>query len=294
MSSTRGRRPVATSSLSPRSSRPSSSVEHVVLAVAPGGGRAARRGTSSIPSRRRTLPSAVAQRRGLAGAARCAERSTSTTSPPSRRTACASSVADRAAAEHEQPARHGLHARRLAVGPDAVELAQARDRRDDRVGAVGEHDVVGRVATSVDLDGAGPGEPAGAAHEVDAVVGQPALLAGVGVVGDHEVAPGERGLDVDLRGGRRLARLLDRLAGPQQRLGRDARVVRALAADQLALDDRDLRPPSAIAPAACSPGEPPPITITSYRLSALIWFSQFVCLHGRELAGRERIAQRPA
>ena len=40
----------------------------------------------------------------------------------------------------------------LAVRPDAVELAQARDRRDDRVGAVGEDDVLGGVAHAVDLD----------------------------------------------------------------------------------------------------------------------------------------------
>jgi hypothetical protein len=51
-----------------------------------------------------------------------------------------------------------------------------------------------------------PGEPAAAADQVDAVVGQPALLAGVGVVGDHEVAPRQRGLDVDLAGAARVAR----------------------------------------------------------------------------------------
>ena len=56
----------------------------------------------------------------------------------------------------------------LAVGPDAVELAQARDRRDDRVGAVREDDVLGGVAHAVDLDHARPGEPAGAAQQVDA------------------------------------------------------------------------------------------------------------------------------
>ena len=71
------------------------------------------------------------------------------------------------------------------------------------------------------------------------MLGQPALLAGVGVVGDHEVAPGERRLDVDLGGGGRLAGGVHRLARTQQRLGRDARPVRALAADQLALDDGD-------------------------------------------------------
>ena len=54
--------------------------------------------------------------------------------------------ADRAAAEDEQPPRDRLHAGRLAVGPDAVELAQPRDRRDDRVGAGRHHDVLGGVA----------------------------------------------------------------------------------------------------------------------------------------------------
>ena len=62
-----------------------------------------------------------------------------------------------------------------------------------------EDDVLGGVADAVDLDHARPGEPAGAAQQVDAGVRQPALLAGVGVVGDHEVPPGERRLDVDLR-----------------------------------------------------------------------------------------------
>ena len=41
------------------------------------------------------------------------------------------------------------------------------------------------------------------------------------------------------RARRRLARGVHRLAGAQQRLGRDARPVGALAADQLALDERD-------------------------------------------------------
>ena len=68
---------------------------------------------------------------------------------------------------------------------------------------------------------------------------QPLLLAGVGVVGDHEVAPGQRRLDVDLRGRRRVARRVHGLARAQQRLGRDAGPVGALAADQLALDDGD-------------------------------------------------------
>ena len=44
----------------------------------------------------------------------------------------------------------------------------------DRVGAVGQDDVVGGVAHAVDLDRARAGEPAGAAQQGDAVVGQPA------------------------------------------------------------------------------------------------------------------------
>jgi hypothetical protein len=86
--------------------------------------------------------------------------------------------ADRPAAEDEQAVRDGLHAGRLAVGPDAVELAQARDRRDDRVGAGGDDDVLGGVPRPRDLDDAWPGEPARAAQQIDAVVRQPALLAG--------------------------------------------------------------------------------------------------------------------
>ncbi len=147
-----------------------------------------------------------------------------------------------AAAEDEQPARDGLHARDLAVGPDPVELAKPRDRRDDRVGAACDDDVLGRMAHAVDLDDAGSGEPAGAAQEVDARSRQPALLPGVGVLGHHEVAPRECGPDVDLCGGRRLARGMHRLAGSQERLRRDARPVRALAPDQLTLDDGDAQP----------------------------------------------------
>ena len=40
----------------------------------------------------------------------------------------------------------------------------------------------GRVAHPADLDHAGPGHPAVAADQVDALVGQPFLLPGVGVI----------------------------------------------------------------------------------------------------------------
>ena len=68
-------------------------------------------------------------------------------------------------------------------------------------------DVLGRVAHAVDLDRARCRRAGRLPRSsVDALLGQPALLPGVGVVGDHEVAPGERRLDVDLGGRRRLAR----------------------------------------------------------------------------------------
>ena len=66
----------------------------------------------------------------------------------------------RAAAEHQQVPRHRFHAGRLARPPDAVELPQSRHRRHERRGAVGQHHVAGGVAGAVDLDRAGPGEPA--------------------------------------------------------------------------------------------------------------------------------------
>ncbi len=99
--------------------------------------------------------------------------------------------------------------------------------------------MLGRVSLAIDLDDPGPGEPTAPPQQIYAVVRQPSLLAGVGVVGDHEVTPGQCRLDVDLgsRGG--LAGTMHRLAGTQQRLGGNARPVGALASDQFALDERD-------------------------------------------------------
>ena len=120
-----------------------------------------------MPSRAQRLAERLAERRGLARQQRAAldEHDLAAEAADGLRHL----DADRAAAEDEQPARDRLHAGRLAVGPDAVELAQAGDRRDERVGAVGQHDVVGGVPRAVDLDHAGAGEPAAAAQEVDAL-----------------------------------------------------------------------------------------------------------------------------
>src|SRR5262249_18945480 len=120
--------------------------------------------------------------------------------------------ADRAAAEHDQLPGNGLHTGDLAVGPDVLQVTQARDGRYGRVRAGGHDDMFGGVAHALDLDHARPGQPAGAAQQVDALAGEPAFLAGVGVAGDHEVTPGQCRLGVGLRGGRRLPRAVYRLA----------------------------------------------------------------------------------
>src|SRR5262249_13290495 len=113
---------------------------------------------------------------------------------------------------------------------------------DERISAGRDDDVTGRVSPAIDFDRAGPGQSAGATQQGDTAVGQPALLACVGVVRDHEVPPGQCGLDVDLCTRTRVPRVLHRLARAKQRLRRNAGPVRALAADELSLDDCDAQP----------------------------------------------------
>ena len=171
--------------------------------------------------------------------------------------------ADRTATEDQQTAGNGLHGGHLAVGPNAVELAQARHGRHDRIGTVRENHMVRGMAHTVDLHDPRAREPPAAAQQLDAVIGKEALLAGVGVVGDHEVTPGKRRLDIHLRGRGGLARPMDRLARPQQRLRRDASPVGALPSHELALHDR--HPQTALRQSARTvlAREPPPSTITS-------------------------------
>jgi hypothetical protein len=59
------------------------------------------------------------------------------------------------------------------------------------------------------------------------------------------------------------ARPVDCLARPQQRLRRDARPIRALPPTSSRSTSATRSPPSTRAPAQCSPGDPPPSTITS-------------------------------
>ena len=105
-----------------------------------------------MPSRAQDLAERLAQRRGLARRARARALSTSDDLAAEPANGLRHLDADRPAAEHEQAARDGLHAGRLAVGPDAIELAQPRHGRDDRLRAGRDDDVLGRVAHAVDLD----------------------------------------------------------------------------------------------------------------------------------------------
>ena len=93
--------------------------------------------------------------------------------------------AGRPTSEHEQSSRHGLHPGGLVRAPDALELSEAGNRRYERIGAVGEDDVLGCVTNAVDLDGSGPGEAAAAAQQRDPPVSQPLRSRGIGVVGDE-------------------------------------------------------------------------------------------------------------
>src|ERR1700722_11550395 len=95
------------------------------------------------------------------------------------------------------------------------------------------------MSHAVHVDHACPGQPASAAQQVNAFVREPTLLARVGVVRDHEIAICECRIDVDRCIAGRLTRLLGRLAGPQQRLRRNARPIGAFTADQLSLYDGD-------------------------------------------------------
>ena len=146
------------------------------------------------------------------------------------------------AAEHQQTARDGLHRGRLAGAPDSIKLAESRNRRHRRRRAGRDDNVVRGVADTVDFDHAWAGQPARAPQQVNAAIGEPALLARIGVTRHHEVTPRQRGRHVDLRARAGLAGALNRLAGPQQRLRGNARPVGALAADQLALNHGDMQP----------------------------------------------------
>src|SRR5450755_2197540 len=190
-----------------------------------------------MPSLRKASPSVSPTGAGSRASTRApASTSTASSEPPYD---LRQLDAGRSTAEHDEPSRYGLHRGRLTRAPHALELAQARDRWDHGIRAGSYDDVLGGVANAVDVDDAWPREPAAAAQELNSLARQPALLSGVGIVRDHEVTPGKRGFDVNLREPYGFTCAMYRLARAQQRLGRNARPIGALTADQVALDERD-------------------------------------------------------
>ena len=100
----------------------------------------------------------------------------------------------------------------------------------------------GGVFRAGHLDDAYSRESARSTQQVDAVRRKPPLLPGVGIVRHHEIPPGERSRDVHLGVRTCVPSTLHRLPWTQQRLRRNARPVRALAADQFSLHHGHVQP----------------------------------------------------
>jgi hypothetical protein len=95
------------------------------------------------------------------------------------------------------------------------------------------------VTGTLDVDHTRARKPPTAAKQSNATIGEPALLVGVGVIGDHEVAPGERGGDVNFGLSRSLKGAMHGLARAQQCLRRNACPIGTLAANEFALYECD-------------------------------------------------------
>ncbi len=163
----------------------------------------------------------------------------SPSSRPGRRTARARS---RPARRRARAATPGASERlgRLDVRP-VVDVVDPGDRRDHRARAGRDHEPVVRELAAVDLDDAGTrdrasprtsSQPRAASHSTCEVSSRSA----------DEVAPAEHSGRVDpgRRDPRRPPRRGDELRRPEHRLRRHARPVGALAADEAALDEREL------------------------------------------------------
>ncbi len=120
---------------------------------------------------------------------------------------------------------------RLPVGPQARKISQAGNGREEGRGTRRDHDILCRVAHAGHCNCPRARQPPGSAYQSDAVLAQPTLLAGIGVVGDHEIAPGQRGSDIYGRGARGIVGTVRGFSGPQQRLGGNAGPVGAFSAD---------------------------------------------------------------
>ena len=240
--STFGRRPVATSSRSASSVSPLERCTRTPFPAASTRSARAPR-TTRIPSSskrvHRRSPASESSRES-----RCSEGSTTVAAEPRRWKYCVSST----------PTGPPPSTTRLSGGPSAHTASRlvqysissmpsiGRDRgrgagRDDEV-LVLELAAVGRYD-------AGASDASLAPDQLRPLVLEPARVPGVVAVARDLVAPPEDAIDRQLPGHRlggagRVARGLEDLGRPEQRLRRHAGVVRALAAGEPVLDDDDL------------------------------------------------------
>ena len=191
-----------------------------------------------MPSRRRTSPSASPSGAGSRGSTRSAP-STSATSPPRRRTAWAISTPTGPPPRISR--RRGTAV--IAVTSRFVHTPSSPSRPGTG-GTIGSEPVATTTCRAVCRTPSTSTAPVPASRPWPRSRSMPWSVshfsaAGVRVVRDHEVPPGERRRDVDLRARRRLVCVVHGFTRAKQGLGRDARPVGALATHELAFDDGD-------------------------------------------------------
>ncbi len=149
--------------------------------------------------------------------------------------------ADDASAEDREPPGDLARRGRLSIGP-RPRVAQSGDVRHASPRPRGDHDRLARDERLVsDHDASLAVDPPVTADQRHVVLLEPGELGRVVEVVARLVPPGEHGSDVDRtdREARHAAHLMRQVDRPQQRLRRHAGVERALAADELLLDEGD-------------------------------------------------------
>src|SRR5919108_743317 len=237
ISSTRGVRPIATSSSCPATSLPSSRrttrrPPPAATSDAPTPSRTA------TPSSSRYFPISSPTAASSRGSGRSAV-STTVTADPKRRRNWPSSIPTGPPPSTTTLSGISFERGCLAVGPVA-RLLETSDRRHLGVAAGRDHDAVGLEQLAVNLDAPGTGDARLGLEDPDAVALVAGDLVAVVEVADHVVAVLGHLAPGLLRGGG-----AGGAVGPgthprraEQRLGRDAGPVGALAAHQLTLDER--------------------------------------------------------